>query len=47
MIDGRGKARVTDFGVAVVARQNPLTGAEAASGTVAVHGAGTASPVKR
>ena len=31
MIDGRGKARVTDFGVAVVARE--LKGAEAASGT--------------
>ena len=31
MIDGRGKARVTDFGVAVVAQE--LRGAEAASGT--------------
>ena len=33
MIDGRGRARVTDFGVAVVAKQ--LTGADAASGTAA------------
>jgi serine/threonine-protein kinase len=33
MIDGRGKARVTDFGVAVVARE--LRGGEAASGTAA------------
>ncbi len=31
MIDGRGKARVTDFGVAVVAKE--LMGREAASGT--------------
>ena len=33
MIDGRGKARVTDFGVAVVAKE--LLGREAASGTPA------------
>lgn len=33
MIDGRGKARVTDFGVAVVAKE--LLGAEATSGTPA------------
>jgi serine/threonine-protein kinase len=33
MIDGRGKARVTDFGIAVVA--NELLGAQAASGTPA------------
>jgi len=33
MIDGRGKARITDFGVAVVAKE--LLGAEAASGTPA------------
>jgi serine/threonine-protein kinase len=33
MIDGRGKARITDFGVAVVAKE--LFGAEAASGTPA------------
>ena len=33
MIDGRGKARVTDFGVAVVAKE--LLGGEAASGTPA------------
>ncbi len=33
MIDGRGKARVTDFGVAVVAKE--LLGREAASGTLA------------
>src|SRR4051794_18614926 len=31
MIDGRGKARVTDFGIAVVAKE--LLGAQAASGT--------------
>lgn len=33
MIDGRGKARVTDFGIAVVAKE--LLGAEAGSGTPA------------
>lgn len=33
MIDGRGKARITDFGVAVVAKE--LLGREAASGTPA------------